>query len=185
MRLTLIALLLAGVVGCDSMPQGLSASAQAVFRRAQQGDADAQHALGLMYANGKGVPHDWTEAVKWFRKAAEQGHADGQVYLGQSYHLGEGVPEDDTEAVKWWRRAAEQGHAEAQFLLGSMYYNGLGVPQDDVEAYAWYSVADENGDEDAIGEQEIVKAKLTPEQLARGQGRAAKFLKQINANKAE
>ena len=28
-----------------------------------------------MYANGRGVPQDDTEAVKWFRKAAEQDYA--------------------------------------------------------------------------------------------------------------
>jgi TPR repeat protein len=29
-----------------------------------------------MYANGKGVPEDDKEAVKWYRLAAEQGYAD-------------------------------------------------------------------------------------------------------------
>ena len=73
MRLTLIALLLAGVVGCDSMPQGLSASAQAVFRRAQQGDADAQYNLGVMYDDGEGVPKDEVEAYAWYSLAATNG----------------------------------------------------------------------------------------------------------------
>ena len=33
--------------------------------RAEQGDADAQFNLGVWYANGRGVPRDDTEAVRW------------------------------------------------------------------------------------------------------------------------
>jgi uncharacterized protein len=45
-----------------------------------------------MYDNGKGVPQDYAEAVKLFRKAAEQGYAQVQHYLGISYDNGEGAP---------------------------------------------------------------------------------------------
>ena len=38
---------------------------------ADQGHADAQYNLGLMYA--KGVPEDDAEAVRWYRLAADQG----------------------------------------------------------------------------------------------------------------
>ena len=38
---------------------------------AEQGDAVAQNNLGLMYANGRGVPEDDAEAVRWYRLAAE------------------------------------------------------------------------------------------------------------------
>ena len=44
---------------------------------ADQGDAQAQFNLGLMYANGRGVPQDAAQALTWFRKAAAQGHATG------------------------------------------------------------------------------------------------------------
>jgi len=47
---------------------GVGAQAQtpeidAVRARAEQGDADAQNNLGLMYATGVGVPQDDAEAV--------------------------------------------------------------------------------------------------------------------------
>ena len=45
---------------------------------ADQGDAGAQNTLGIMYANGRGVPKDDAQAVKWFRLAADQGHAGAQ-----------------------------------------------------------------------------------------------------------
>ena len=49
---------------------------------ADQGHADAQYNLGLMYANGEGVVEDDAEAVRWYRLAADQGHADAQHNLG-------------------------------------------------------------------------------------------------------
>jgi TPR repeat protein len=42
-----------------------------------------------MYANGEGVPQDYAEAVKWYRKAAEQGNAENhcrQTLYGQILH---------------------------------------------------------------------------------------------------
>ncbi len=40
---------------------------------AEQGNANAQYNLGVMYQQGWGVPRDYKKAVKWFRLAAEQG----------------------------------------------------------------------------------------------------------------
>ena len=48
---------------------------------AEQGDAEAQFNLGVMYANGEGVPQDYAEAVKWYPKAAEQGDEYAKEWL--------------------------------------------------------------------------------------------------------
>jgi len=45
---------------------------------AEQRHADAQYNLGLMYANGQGVPKNYKTAVKWYKLAAEQGDADSR-----------------------------------------------------------------------------------------------------------
>ena len=50
---------------------------------AEQGDPVAQHALGWMYANGKGVEKNLTEAMKWYRKAAEQGNENALNNLNE------------------------------------------------------------------------------------------------------
>ena len=42
---------------------------------AEQGDAPAQHTLGLMYYNGDGVIQDTMAAHMWFNIAAANGHA--------------------------------------------------------------------------------------------------------------
>jgi hypothetical protein len=110
---------------------------------AEQGDADAQTLLGIMYSEGRGVPQDDAAAAKWIRRAAEQGYADAQHLLGIMYGEGRGVLQDYAAAAKWYRRAAEQGNAGAQYNLGVMYYQGRGVPQDDAAAAKWYRLAAE------------------------------------------
>ena len=42
---------------------------------AEQGSAPAQFLVGSAYHFGDGVPQDYAEAVKWYRRAAEQGYA--------------------------------------------------------------------------------------------------------------
>ena len=47
-----------------------AASISSLRNRAVQGEALAQLNLGLMYAQGEGVPQDYIEAYKWFNLAA-------------------------------------------------------------------------------------------------------------------
>ena len=46
-----------------------------IRKAAEQGNADAQFNLGLMYNSGEGVPRNDAEIVKLWRKAAEKGLA--------------------------------------------------------------------------------------------------------------
>ena len=111
------------------------------IEKAEQGNANAQFKLGLMYVKDKDVLQDYKQAVKWFTKAAEQGHAMAQYFLGLMYYNGEGVSQDYKQAAKWYTRAAEQGVADAQCNLGLMYYAGEGVSQDYKEAVKWFTKA--------------------------------------------
>lgn len=95
---------------------------------AEQGDTRAQDQLASMYYFGRGVPQDYGEAFRWYRKAAEQGDAKGQFNLGLMYDDGKAVPQDHAEAVNWYRKAAEQSDVKAQSALGYAYSNGQGVP---------------------------------------------------------
>ncbi len=90
------------------------------FRAAEQGFADAQFNLGLMYANGEGVEQDMTQAVELFKKAAEQGHVDAQNNLGALYFTGEGVERDEKKAIGWFEKAAAQGNEDAQANLDAI-----------------------------------------------------------------
>ena len=96
---------------------------------AEEGNANAQRILGMMYANGTGVPEDEVEAARWFWSAAEQGDADAQFILGVLSRVPwKGIPRSDDAALRWFRLSAEQGHAKAQFALGEMYAAERGVP---------------------------------------------------------
>ena len=125
--------------------QGLSALEQ----QAASGDGAAQCGLGLIYAEGQGVPPDDTQAVFWYRKAAEQGNTDAQDLLGSMYRRGEGVPQDYAQAAFWYSKAAEQGDAEGQMELGYSYQDGKGVPQDYAQAALWFRKSSEQDDADA------------------------------------
>ena len=70
--------------------------------------------MGLMYQKGRGVPTDYTEAVKWYRMAADQGLAVAQNNLGAMYELGRGVPKDEVAALRWYTKAADQGDQSAK-----------------------------------------------------------------------
>lgn len=123
--------------------------ATALRIRADQGDAEAQFKLGSIYSKGKGVPSDFAEAVRWYRKSAEQGYTKAEYNLSTMYRDGKGAPQDFTEAERWCRKAAEQDDARAQEGLGYLYYRGEGVPQDYVEAVRWYRKSAEQGNADA------------------------------------
>ena len=82
---------------------------------AEQGDADAQYNLGVMYANGRGVDQNYKTAVKWYTLAAEQGHATAQYNLGGMYAGGLGVLQDNLYAHMWWNIAASLGDEDASY----------------------------------------------------------------------
>ena len=46
--------------------------------RAEQGDADAQTNLALMYANGTGVPQDDVQAYIWFSLSASRSSGEAR-----------------------------------------------------------------------------------------------------------
>lgn len=112
---------------------------------AEQGNAEAQDALGGCYYLGEGVAKDLKQAMYWWRKAAEQGFAVAQYNLGVYYDNGEGVAQDYQQAVYWFRKAAEQGDEYAQSWLGGRYYSGEGVAKDLKQAAYWYRKAAEQG----------------------------------------
>ena len=56
------------------MPQDYAEAAKWNRRAAEQGLANAQYNLGLMYNNGQGVPQDYVQAHMWSTLAAAQGY---------------------------------------------------------------------------------------------------------------
>ncbi len=177
----LSAFLLFMFVGCSSKYAGFQEGVvayetafQGINPLAEQGDADAQHIIGLMYYNGIGIPQDYVEAFKWYKMAAELGYAKAQYSFGSMYANGQGVPKDDTEAFKWFKMAAEQGDADAQGALGEMYQLG-GVPKDNVMAYMWYELAAAQGNVYAIILRNTLEKEMPPEQITEAQRLSREF----------
>jgi TPR repeat protein len=73
----------------QGVAQDYSQAADWYRKAADQGDADAQYNLGLMYYNGNGVPQNYSQAAVWYRKAGTQGHSDSLNNLGAGYELGQ------------------------------------------------------------------------------------------------
>jgi hypothetical protein len=72
---------------------------------AEQGNAEAQNNLGVMYHEGQGVPQDYSESARWYQSAANQGFAGAQFNLGLMYSAGQGVPMDNVQAYMWYSLA--------------------------------------------------------------------------------
>jgi TPR repeat protein len=151
-----------------------------ILKAAEQGDVNAQFNLGWMYAEGRGVPQNYKQAVYWYSRAARQGDASAQFNLGMMYDNGEGVAQDYQQAAHWYAKAAEQGIAVAQYNLGIMYDSGQGVVQSFQQAYLWLSLAAAQGLEEALETRDVAAEKLSPLQLAQARDLAAKMQYQID-----
>ena len=142
-------------------------------RRAEQGDADAQALLAVVYYNGRGVQVDYEEAVHWARLAADQGNSLGKNMLAAAYSNGRGVEQDYYEALRWARPAAEANHPRSQIILGMMYLRGDGgLPEDLVSAYTWLSIASSHSGVAGGGTTiERLASRMTPDELEEAQAR--------------
>lgn len=122
----------------NDMRQGLDAYRAGRYQEAyqiwsplaEQGDANAQFNLGLLYRNGQGVKRDDREALIWFTRAARQGMLDAQYNTGLMYMEGRGVAVSKPEAFKWWELAAAKGHAPSQHNLAVLYAYGIATGVD-------------------------------------------------------
>ena len=77
------------------------------------------------------------------------------------------------EALAEWRAAADAGDRRAMLALGRLFVQGLGVVQDYVQAHVWLNLAASRGEAAAVPERDTLAAKMTPQQIAVAQERAA------------
>jgi len=115
---------------------------------AQEGDCDAEYAMGLLYLGGLGVWRNYDDAFTLWKRSAGQGQAQAQVSLAIMY-AHDSMPYTIIDCRK-----------------------GCGVERNLVEAYKWLSIAVEVG---APSEQEMaanylarISPLMTPEQISEG-----------------
>jgi putative methionine-R-sulfoxide reductase with GAF domain len=96
-----------------------TASLAQLQQMAAHGDAGAENALGLLYAQGDDrgtIAPDEKEAARWFSKAAEHGNIAAQSKLGSLYWSGRGVPQDFNKAYFWTVLARAAGDPASKAL---------------------------------------------------------------------
>ena len=116
-----------------------------LIKKASSGDPVAQNSLGYHYQEGQFIEQNYTEAIKWYRKAAEQGNPTAENNLGFCYDNGYGVEKDDAQAVFWYSKSANHGNVYGQYGLAGCYDVGQGVQKDYSKAFQWYKEAAEQG----------------------------------------
>jgi len=122
------------------MPEAVAAYRKA----ADKGSTSAMVELGVMLANGSGIPKDEAEARALFQRAAQAGNPRGATNLAAIGSDG-GASADPVEARALLEKAAATNSAEAEFELGVMLADGTGGPKDDVGARAMFASAAAQG----------------------------------------
>lgn len=96
------------VASCNEEQRKIAKNA--LLRSANQGNAEAQYAIGYEYAKRFGEKDHLVESMKWYLKAADQGQPGAQGKLAARYLRGEGVSQDYEEAYFWSSLARNLGN---------------------------------------------------------------------------
>ena len=72
------------------------------LRRAEEGDCQAQYAIGSRFLIGQPIPKDSHSAIKWFTKSAEQGHTEAMHCLAAMFFNGDGIPINLVKSYAWF-----------------------------------------------------------------------------------
>ncbi|HEY8193867.1 MAG TPA: sel1 repeat family protein [Hyphomicrobium sp.] len=146
-------------------PQNFKDAAKWYNRSADHGFAPAQYRLGTLYERGLGLKPDRALAAAWYRRAAVQGNIKAMHNLAVLSANQTDKSPDYTTAAQWFEQAAKRGLADSQFNLAVLYENGLGVKRDLKQAYMWVSLAARNKDADAVRRRDILRGKLTADEM--------------------
>jgi hypothetical protein len=180
--LTVIRLLAASLVvsiavtGCSSKPQ----------RSPLPKDRNAVDRISDAYVRAVELQNqgDCAKASRLLYRVAMQGvgYEDAQRRLGEcTIATANGEQTRYMDGIVWLRRAAEAGWPEAQGSLAYEYATGLMI--DPVEAARWLTLYENNPRIKRLGFTPLppdklarIRARITPEQLAKGQANAATFV---------
>ena len=106
------------------IPRDYPKAIEYLTKSAQQGHAQAQNDLALMYLHGQGVIEDHQEAAMWLTLAAEQNLPEAQYHLSRLYAQGKGVSKDEEIAFDLLSKSAQANYVKAQYHLGLYYIWG-------------------------------------------------------------
>jgi localization factor PodJL len=130
----------------DKLPPSLSPTLRAA---ALAGNPAAAYEVAVRLADGRGVPQNNEEAVRWLTRAAKNGLAPAEFRLAGLYEKGIGVKKDLANARDLYRAAAEKGHGKAMHNLAVLYAEGADGSADYRAAAQWFRKAADHGIRDS------------------------------------
>lgn len=143
---------------------------------AQQGDREAQCALGLWFARmditGRRVASiprlaNYKKAIRWLSLAADQGLVDAWYALSRIYLKPECSQRSLADAQRYLEKAAQAGHGRAQLELGSTAWrNRRNDEWNDVRAAYWLQKAAAQGIGEAQRLLDKIAARAAPAEWA-------------------
>ena len=109
-------------------------------RRADNGDAEAMHHLGMCYRDGEmGLAKDDEQAFSWFKRAADLDHVGAICGCGSAYTYGDGVAQNLSRGLVLLGQAAGMGSEHACYLLGWSHRRARnGLDKDPREIRKWF-----------------------------------------------
>ncbi|MET0276871.1 MAG: hypothetical protein ABW198_00940 [Pseudorhodoplanes sp.] len=122
----------------DKLPAGLR-------NAASKGQPAAQYEVGTRLIDGKSVPQNTEDGLRWLDRAAKSGIAPANFRLGGIYEKGLGVRKDLNAARHYYIAAAEKGHAKAMHNLAVLYAEGADGKPDYKVAAEWFRRAADFG----------------------------------------
>ena len=132
-----------------------------------KGIAIAKYNLGMMYYSGQGVNKNDKKAISLFEEASNDKLPQAQAILGTIYYCGSlGVKQNYNKAFALVKSSAELGFPGGQMSLGTLYKEGKAVKQDYLKSYMWYYISYKNGNRQAVEGIDLVKDKMTKQQIA-------------------
>ena len=119
-----------------------------LISQAEQGDMQAQFALGLYYLPTEIAEEGWEFKGKLFDDYF-LASIDGLVINPKIFSAFEAAEnnreENDELAFKWFEKAAKQGQMESQYALARCYFEGRGVGKSDKSAFEWVKKSSDQG----------------------------------------
>lgn len=115
-------------------------------RQAATGDPAAASELGAMYANGNGVPQNYTKAIEYYQIAADAGDAYSLYCLGYCYLYGLGGEENHNKGIELLDAAAARDIPEANEHMGWLYFRNQYRPSDHQRSFSYMKKAADLGD---------------------------------------
>jgi len=116
-----------------------------LIKKANEGNALAQHELGLRYISGQGFPADTVKAAYWIGKAARQNLPGACYNYGILLNNGWGIKWNPFEAFEYFNIAANNDMPQAEYVMGISYIDNLLIERNWSKAYFWIKKSAENG----------------------------------------